>query len=64
MSSSRSDDVTRCVSVSVGSVSFRAVKAFERRYFEGVIRVSQDCMFEVSRVFGSFKDVSRKVSGC
>ena len=52
------------VCVSVGSVSFGAFKAFETRYFEEGIRVSQGCMFEVSRVFGSFKGVSRKVSGC
>ena len=53
-----------CVCVSVESVLFEAFKASETRYFEGVIRVSQGCMFEVSRVFGSFNDVSRKVSGC
>ena len=47
-----------CVCVSVESVLFEAFKASETRYFEGVIRVSQGCMFEVSRVFGSFKEVS------
>ena len=53
-----------CMYVSVGSVLFGAFIAFETRYFKGVKRVSQGCMFEVSRVFGSFKDVSRKVSEC
>ena len=33
---------------------------FETRCFEGVARVSQGYLVEVSRVFGSFKDVSRK----
>ena len=44
--------------MSMGSLSFGSFKAFETRYCEGVIRVSQGCMFEVSRVFGSFKEVS------
>ena len=48
----------------MGSVLFGAFEAFETRYFEGVIKVSQGCMFEVSKGFGSFKDVSRKVLGC
>ena len=35
---------------------------FETRCFEGVARVSQGYLFEVSRVFQrSFKDISRKL---
>ena len=37
-----------------------AFKTFEARCFEGVAWVFQGCLFEVSRVFGSLKDVSRK----
>ena len=67
MSSSRIEDVTKfvrvCVCVCIWShfVSFQAFKAFKARCFERVERVSQGCLFKVSRVFGSFKDVSMKV---
>ena len=44
-------------------VWFGAFKAFEARCFEGVARVSQGCLFEVSRVFGSFKEVLRVFQG-
>ena len=63
MKSSRSYDVTKCVSLCVRShfVKFAAFKALEARCFEEVARVSQGCLLEVSRVFqGSFKDASRK----
>ena len=59
MSSSRSNNVTKCVCVSVCShFVCGAFKAFEAQCFEGVARVSQGCLFEVSRVFqGCFKEV-------
>ena len=49
MSSSRSDDVTKSVCLSVRSyfVKFGAFKLFEAICFEGVTRVSQGCLFEV-----------------
>ena len=56
--------MTMSLSVCVGSqfVMFGVFKAFEARCFEGVSRVSQGCLLEVSRVFkGRFKDVSRKI---
>ena len=57
------------VYVCVGSVSFGAIKAFETRYFDRVIRVFMGCKFqgglEVSRMFqGQFQGVNRKFHGC
>ena len=52
MSISRSDDVTKSVSgfVCVWGVKL-FFKAFDARCFEGVARVSQGCLFEVSLLF-------------
>ena len=76
MSSSRSDDVTRSVCLSVQSlfVKFAAFKAFEARCLclrelqcclRSVCWKFQGCFKEVSRMFqGSLKDVSRMPQGC
>ena len=61
MSSSRSDNVT---SLSVCPESFClvwSIKALDTRYSERVARMFHGCLFEVSRVFESFKDISRKL---
>ena len=61
MNSSRSDDVTKFVCPFVCShfVEYGAFKAFETRCFEGVVKVAQVYLFEISWVFQeSFKDVS------
>ena len=67
LSSSRCDNVTKCVGVSVFShfVYFGTFKEFEASCCEGVGRVSQECLFEFSMVIqGSFKGVYRKFQGC
>ena len=58
MSSSRSDDVTKSVCVSV--VIFLVCSIQGIRCFKDVITASHWCLFEVSRVFGRFKDVLSK----
>ena len=73
MSSSRSDDVTKsvCLSVSSHSFSFDHLKHLKQDvsrvlqvFLLDVPRLFQGCFKEVSRVFqGSFKGVSRKFQG-
>ena len=71
MSSSRSDNVTKCVCLCVcvcvrsHFVMFAAFKAFEAKCFEGVVGVSFESLKDVSRKYqGSFKGVNRKFQWC
>ena len=78
MSSSRSDDVTNavCLSVTCFFFYFEAVKSFEARRLQGVSRVFQERFKSISRAFQErfksvsrafregFKGVSRAYQGC
>ena len=78
MSSSRSDNVTNavCLSVTCFFFYFEAVKSFEARRLQGVSRVFQERFKSISRAFQErfksvsrafregFKGVSRAYQGC
>ena len=71
MSSSRSDDVTKCVCLCVclcvrsQFVKFAGFKAFEAKCLEGVSGVSFGSFKGVPRNYqGSFKGANRKFQGC
>ena len=66
MSSSRSDDVTKSVCVSVCSqfVKFGAFKAFEVICFSGVSRVSQVSSGCLKGAPGVFQECLKVLQGC
>ena len=72
MSSSRSDVVTKCFRLSVGSYPYFLLVSMESalpldvsRMFQDILRKFQGCFKEVSRTFQeSFKGVSRKFQDC